>query len=78
MKIEAIRESFVCPKCRGKHPVETEHAIPRTGAKIPLPILDRYLFISCSLCGYTELYNLKLIERLEKTAGSPVVQEAPQ
>jgi predicted nucleic-acid-binding Zn-ribbon protein len=22
---------------------------------------DRYLLVSCSLCGYTEIYNLKVI-----------------
>jgi predicted nucleic-acid-binding Zn-ribbon protein len=76
MNIEALKESYQCPKCKGKHPLLTEHAIPRGGpAKIPLPILDRYLFLSCSLCGYTETYNLKIIERVEERATQPVAQE---
>lgn len=76
MNIESIKETFQCPKCKGKHPLITEHAIPRGGpGKIPLPILDRYLFVSCTLCGYTETYNLKVIEKVENKASKPVAQE---
>jgi predicted nucleic-acid-binding Zn-ribbon protein len=76
MNIEALTESFQCPKCKGKHPLVTEHAIPRGGpGKLPLPILDRYLFFSCSLCGYTEMYNLKIVERVEVKTTQRVVQE---
>ncbi len=79
MNIDALKDGFQCPKCKGKHPVVCEHAIPRAGAgKLPLPILDRYLFVSCSLCGFTEMYNLKVVERVEEPARQAVAQEAPQ
>jgi predicted nucleic-acid-binding Zn-ribbon protein len=77
MNVDALKETFQCPKCKGKHPVATEHAIPRAGAgKLPLPILDRYFFVTCSLCGYTEVYNLKVIERAKEKATQTVAQEA--
>ena len=77
MNVDALKETVQCPKCKGKHAVATEHAIPRAGAgKLPLPILDRYLFVTCSLCGYTEVYNLKIIETVKEKATQTVAQEA--
>ncbi|MCA9409936.1 MAG: hypothetical protein KC931_10380 [Candidatus Omnitrophica bacterium] len=64
MKIQEIKNSYCCPKCHGKKPVLNEHVIPK-GGKVPLPILNRFLFVSCGLCGYTEIYNLKIAEPVE-------------
>ncbi len=64
MRIHEIKQSYCCPKCHGKKPILNEHVIPKTG-KVPLPILNRFLFVSCGLCGYTEIYNLKIAELVE-------------
>lgn len=77
MRIESLTEAYQCPKCKARNPLSSEIAIPSAGAgKLPLPTLERYLSISCSLCGYTEMYNLKIVERSEEKASQRLAQEA--
>jgi predicted nucleic-acid-binding Zn-ribbon protein len=49
-------EKFCCGKCRGRK------AVARTASIGGLPTLlnlgaDKYILVSCTLCGYTEIYN---------------------
>lgn len=74
MKIHEIKNNYCCPKCHGKNPIVDEHVIPKTG-KVPLPILNRFLFVSCGLCGYTEIYNLKVAERVGAEEEKAIAEE---
>jgi predicted nucleic-acid-binding Zn-ribbon protein len=55
--------AFVCPKClhSGGH---VEHlAMSGTGLSRMFEIQAyRYAFVSCKNCGYTEIYNLKVLK----------------
>jgi predicted nucleic-acid-binding Zn-ribbon protein len=58
-----LAAAFVCSKCdsRGAH-VE-QLAMSGTGISRLLEVqLYRYAYVSCTNCGYTEIYNLKRLE----------------
>ena len=58
-----LAEEFVCKRCgeRGAH-VE-RLAMSGTGISRFMEIQPyRYAFVSCRNCGYTEVYNLKILE----------------
>ncbi|MBZ0306841.1 MAG: zinc ribbon domain-containing protein [Anaerolineae bacterium] len=58
-----LAQKFVCPKCehRGAH-VE-RLAMSGTGLSRLLEIQSKkYAFVSCGNCGYTEVYNLRVLE----------------
>lgn len=74
MKIEELETKFVCPKCHAKNPVLGEYSLPKVAHKLPLPVLDKFLLVSCSLCGYTEMYNMKIIERVRSESHQTAVQ----
>lgn len=76
-------ESYVCPKCRGRQPDVREVILAKSGLFDLLPSRDnRYIEVTCSLCGYTEFYNRALYaaaRALETEARkSPVPDEAGQ
>jgi hypothetical protein len=63
-KIEdQLAGAFVCPKClhSGGH---VEHlAMSGTGLSRLLEIQTyRYAFVSCKNCGFTEIFNLKILQ----------------
>ena len=56
-----LAQSYLCPKCRGRTPHAREVTIPKSGLLDFLPSRDnRYIEVTCSLCGYTEFYNRAL------------------
>lgn len=60
-------EKFCCAKCRGRK------AVARTAAIGGLPTLlnlgaDKYILLSCTLCGYTEIYNTHAFATVEDEA----------
>ena len=58
-----LTQEFVCPKCKhvGSH-VE-RLAMSGTGISRFVDIQHhKYAFASCLVCGYTEIYNLKILE----------------
>jgi predicted nucleic-acid-binding Zn-ribbon protein len=60
---QLLAQKFVCPKCeeRGAH-VE-RLAMAGTGLSRLFEIQHhRFAFVSCHNCGYTEVYNLKILE----------------
>jgi len=61
--IDKLLADFRCPKCRNGEAVAKEGALAE---RIPLVGSGRYVFISCTLCGYTEVYNLKILVRAEE------------
>lgn len=72
-------QSFCCLKCRGRSAVARIHALPRAG--IP-PLLglgsDKYVFVSCTLCGYTEIYNPAVFVTDEEESSVETPSEVPQ
>ncbi len=62
---QELARDFICPKCRARGAFVQEVQLGRAMARIvPLPSTC-YLAASCTLCGYTELYNLAAIVRVE-------------
>jgi predicted nucleic-acid-binding Zn-ribbon protein len=60
---DMLAEAFVCDKCdhRGAHAERL--SMSGTGLSRLLEIQTyRYAFLSCTNCGYTEVYNLRTLE----------------
>lgn len=56
-----FHQNYLCPKCRGSKPHVREIAFAKSGILDLLPSKDnRYIEVTCSLCGYTEFYNRAL------------------
>jgi predicted nucleic-acid-binding Zn-ribbon protein len=58
-----LAEAFVCPKCENTDAHAERLSMSGTGLSRLFEVQPyRYAFISCSNCGYTEIYNLKMLE----------------
>lgn len=64
MNLEAsFREKFHCPKCGGIGAETKPLAMTGTGLSRLFNFeMYKYLFVSCRSCGYTEVYNLHILE----------------
>ncbi|MBO8170037.1 MAG: hypothetical protein H0Z35_12775 [Thermoanaerobacteraceae bacterium] len=64
MSIEARFESeFKCSKCGNVGARTKRLAMSGTGLSRMFDIqMNKYLFVSCTSCGYTEVYNLHILE----------------
>ena len=74
---QKLVESFTCPKCRGRSAVARNILLPKS----MLPkFLDsgKYIFLTCTLCGYTEIYDQTAYARSEEAVKkeSSLTQEA--
>jgi predicted nucleic-acid-binding Zn-ribbon protein len=77
--VEGLLSDFKCPKCRNTTGAVKEVALGSMADRISLVGSGKYLFLSCTLCGYTEVYNQKILanakekkqESREVTAGEP-------
>ncbi len=58
---QRFQDRFRCPKCHNTASVCKEVSLSKVSEKLLGGHSDKYLFVSCSLCGYTETYNLKVI-----------------
>jgi len=56
---QAIAERFHCPKCRSRQCATHHVALPQGGLPIPF---GRYVTATCALCGFTEFYDLAVVE----------------
>jgi predicted nucleic-acid-binding Zn-ribbon protein len=63
-KVESIlAQEFVCARCGGAGAHVERLSMSGTGFSRLLEIQPyRYAFVSCKNCGYTEVYNLKMLE----------------
>ncbi|MFZ5945533.1 MAG: zinc ribbon domain-containing protein [Bacillota bacterium] len=62
--IKKVEEEFHCQKCKGVGADVRELAMTGTGHSKLFDIQhNEYLFISCKQCGFTEVYNLHIIEK---------------
>jgi predicted nucleic-acid-binding Zn-ribbon protein len=59
----ALSQQFKCPKCKGVGAHVERLAMSGTGISRFMEIQAyTYAFVSCFNCGYTEVYNLKVLE----------------
>jgi len=60
---ELLAREFVCHRCSGNGAHVERLAMSGTGISRLLEIQPyRYAFVSCKNCGYTEIFNLKILE----------------
>lgn len=60
---QMLAQKFVCPRCEQKSGYVERLAMSGTGISRFLEIQrHRYAFVSCTNCGYTEVFNLKMLE----------------
>ena len=60
---ELLASEFVCRHCGGNGAHVERLAMSGTGISRFLEIQPyRYAFVSCKNCGYTEIFNLKILE----------------
>ncbi len=60
---ELLAREFVCSRCGNKGGQTQELAMSGTGISRLLEIQPyRYTFVSCTNCGYTEVFNLDILE----------------
>ena len=70
---------FKCPKCNNTASLPKEVSLSRVSEKFLGGHSEKYLYLSCSLCGYTEIYNLKIIvQECEREAARAQVTEPQQ
>ena len=73
---QRLKEKFKCPKCNSKISISKVVTLSKVSEKLLGGHPDKYLFISCSLCGYTETYNLKIVAGA--TESEPVPGSVPE
>jgi predicted nucleic-acid-binding Zn-ribbon protein len=57
-----LTQEFVCPKCKHVGAHVERLAMSGTGISRFMDIQHhKYAFASCLACGYTEIYNLKIL-----------------
>jgi len=60
---ELLAEEFACARCGHKGAHVERLAMTGTGLSAWFEIQKyRYAFVSCTHCGYTEVYNLRMLE----------------
>lgn len=58
-----LASKFVCSKCKDRGAHVERLAMSGTGLSRLLEFQPhRYAFVSCRNCGYTEIYNLRILE----------------
>lgn len=58
-----LAEKFVCRHCGGQGAVVERIAMSGVGVSRLFDIQHhRYAFVSCEYCGYTEIFNLRILE----------------
>jgi len=62
-------QNYICPKCRGRQPDVREVVLSKARILDLLPSKDnRYIEVTCTLCGYTEFYNRAVYLKNRATA----------
>lgn len=61
-----LAEAFVCARCDHRGADVQRLAMTGTGISRVFDVQQyRYAFASCSHCGYTEVFNLKVLEGID-------------
>ena len=75
--VEEIRQDYHCAKCHNRHCITRELALP--GSNIPALFNkhgERFVVVSCTLCGYSEFYSLRSAVKDEARSRAPAVEES--
>jgi hypothetical protein len=60
---QQLEEAFVCPRCDHQGARVERLAMSGTGLSRLFEVQGyRYAFVSCTNCGYTEVYDLRVLE----------------
>ncbi len=60
---DLLAQKFVCPRCKERGAHVERLSMSGTGLSRLLEIQPhRFAFVSCENCGYTEVYNLRILE----------------
>lgn len=60
---DLLAEKFACPRCGSRGAHAERLSMSGTGLSRLLEIqAHRYSFVSCTNCGYTEVFNLRTLE----------------
>jgi len=60
---ELLAQEFVCARCKQQGASVQRLAMSGTGLSRLFEVQPyRYAFVSCTNCGYTEVYNLRTLE----------------
>lgn len=54
-----FQEEYKCPRCGNQGALTKE--LSMSGAGVKDVMHNRYLFVSCQSCGFTEVYNTKVL-----------------
>lgn len=61
--IDVLASEFVCSRCHSHGGYAEKLAMSGTGLSRLFEVQPyRYAFVSCKNCGYTEVFNLKMLE----------------
>ena len=76
---KALTQHYVCPKCRGRAADVREVAFSKSGLLDLLPSKDnRYIEVTCTLCGYTEFYSRAIYIAAHARTGQPAEVPLPK
>lgn len=69
-------KNFICPKCRARSYVCEEATLCNMTKHLLLRAHDsKYILVTCGLCGYTEIYNAKVLASIKEEI--PASETAP-
>jgi predicted nucleic-acid-binding Zn-ribbon protein len=78
MDIESkLTQNFCCCKCRSRSAVAKTVALTKNLTSLLALTPDKYILVSCTLCGYTEVYNSHVYATCEEESAVEV-PELPQ
>jgi predicted nucleic-acid-binding Zn-ribbon protein len=76
--IQELAKGFKCPKCRGDQGQVRRVRLPEPKlSTILMRSPGVYAFVSCALCGYTEIYDLAVYARLSASETAKTEADAP-
>lgn len=72
-----LTANFSCAKCRGKTAVTKTVPLTRGLPELFNLSADKYILLTCTLCGYTEMYNASVfaMEREPVEEAKPLPQK---
>lgn len=73
-----LTSDFCCFKCRGRTAVARTAMLSRGLPHLLALAPDKYLLVTCTLCGYTEMYDPQVYSRDEEEVSARSPAELPQ
>lgn len=73
-----LTQDFCCLKCRGRSAVAKTLPVSRGLPHLLTLASDKYVFVTCTLCGFTEIYNPLVFATDDETAAAEAAAKMPQ